>query len=143
MALGGRRGVSPEGQSVRVRVEDRVLTVTNLGKVLYPEAGFTKGQVIDYYLRIAPVMLPHIAGRPVTLKRFPNGVRGAHFYEKHAPEHRPDWVPTALVDSPSSGKAAKMVLYLVGGDLPTHIWMANLAGLEIHAPMWQVPHVGQ
>ncbi|HEY3733955.1 MAG TPA: non-homologous end-joining DNA ligase [Streptosporangiaceae bacterium] len=132
-----------DSQSVRVRVEDRVLTVTNLDKVLYPETGFTKGQVIDYYLRIAPVLLPHIAGRPLTLKRYPNGVGGEYFYEKHAPAHRPDWVPTALIDSPSSAKASKKVLHLVGGDLPTLIWMANLAGLEIHAPMWRAPHVGE
>jgi bifunctional non-homologous end joining protein LigD len=124
-------------------VEDRVLTVTNLDKVLYPEAGFTKGQVIDYYLRIAPVMLPHIAGRPLTLKRYPNGVHGEYFYEKHAPAHRPDWVPTAAVDSPSSGKASKTVRYVVAGDLPTLIWLANLACLEMHTPMWRVPHVGE
>jgi bifunctional non-homologous end joining protein LigD len=135
--------VSPGSQSVRVRVEDRVLTVTNLDKVLYPETGFTKGQVIDYYLRIAPVLLPHVAGRPVTLKRYPNGVSGDYFYEKHAPAHRPDWVPTAAVDSPSSGKASKTVRYVVAGDLPTLIWLANLACLEIHTPMWRVPHVGE
>jgi len=135
--------MSPGSQSVRVRVEDRVLTVTNLDKVLYPDADFTKGQVIDYYLRIAPVLLPHIAGRPLTLKRYPNGVHGAYFYEKHAPAHRPDWVPTAVVDSPSSGKASKMVRYVVAGDLPTLIWLANLACLEMHTPMWRVPHVGE
>jgi bifunctional non-homologous end joining protein LigD len=128
---------------MRVRVQDRVLTVTNLDKVLYPEAGFTKGQVIDYYLRIAPVLLPHIAGRPLTLKRYPNGVLGEYFYEKHAPAHRPDWVPTARIDSPSSAKASKTVLYVVAGDLPTLIWLANLAGLELHTPMWRVPHVGE
>jgi bifunctional non-homologous end joining protein LigD len=135
--------VSPDSRSVRVRVEDRVLTVTNLDKVLYPEAGFTKGQVIDYYLRVAPVMLPHIAGRPVTLKRYPGGVHGEYFYEKNAPAHRPDWVPTAAVDSPSSSKASKSVRYVVAGDLPTLIWLANLACLEIHTPMWRVPHVGE
>ncbi len=135
--------MSPDSQSVRVRVEDRVLTVTNLDKVLYPETGFTKGQVIDYYLRIAPVLLPHVAGRPLTLKRYPNGVTGDYFYEKHAPAHRPDWVPTAAIDSPSSGKASKTVLYVVAGDLPTLIWLANLACLEIHTPMWRVPGVGE
>ena len=135
--------MSPDGQSMRVRVEDRVLTVTNLDKVLYPDAGFTKGQVIDYYLRIAPVMLPHIAARPLTLKRYPNGVQGEYFYEKHAPAHRPAWVPTAPVDSPSSGKSSKTVRYVVAGDLPTLIWLANLACLEMHTPMWRVPHVGE
>jgi bifunctional non-homologous end joining protein LigD len=135
--------MSTGSQSVRVRVEDRVLTVTNLDKVLYPAAAFTKGQVIDYYLRIAPVLLPHIAGRPLTLKRYPNGVQGDYFYEKHAPAHRPDWVPTAAIDSPSSGKASKTVRYVVAGDLPTLIWLANLACLEMHTPMWRVPHVGE
>jgi len=135
--------VSPGQQSVRVRVEDRVLTVTNLDKVLYPAAGFTKSQVIDYYLRVAPVLLPHIDGRPLTLRRYPDGVAGEHFYEKHAPAHRPDWVPTAAVDAPSSGRASKTVRYVVGGDLPTLVWLANLACLEIHAPMWRVPHTGQ
>jgi bifunctional non-homologous end joining protein LigD len=128
---------------MRVRVEDRVLTVTNMDKVLYPEPEFTKGQVIDYYLRIAPVLLPHIAGRPLTLKRYPNGVLGEYFYEKHAPAHRPDWVPTARIDSPSSAKASKAVVYVVAGDLPTLIWLANLAGLEIHTPMWRLPHIGK
>src|SRR5260370_9163154 len=131
--------MSPGSQSVRVRVEARVLTVTNLDKVLYPDAGFTKGQVIDYYLRIAPVLLPHIAGRPLTLKRYPNGVHGAYFYEKHAPAHRPDWVPTAVVDSPSSGKASKMVRSVVAGDLPPLIWLANLACLQMHTPMCRRP----
>ena len=103
----GGGGVSAETQKVRVEVEGRTLTLTNLDKVLYPETGFTKGQVIDYYRRIAPVLLPHIAGRPLTLKRYPNGVHGAYFYEKNAPSHRPPWVPTARIASPGSTKPTR------------------------------------
>src|SRR5664279_2403868 len=80
-----------------VDVEGRHLKLSNLDKILYPEAGFTKGQVIDYYVRIAPVLLPHLRGRPLTMKRYPNGVSGPFFYEKNCPEHRPDWVQTARV----------------------------------------------
>jgi bifunctional non-homologous end joining protein LigD len=128
---------------MQVRVEDRVLSVSNLDKVLYPQAGFTKGQVIDYYLRVAPVLLPHLAGRAMTMKRYPDGVGGEYFYEKHAPAHRPDWVVTARIDSPSSAKASKMVTHVVVDGLPTLIWLANLACLELHTPMWRVPDVGQ
>ena len=81
--------MSPEPEKVAVDVEGRSLILTNLSKVLYPETGFTKGHVIDYYLRIAPVLLPHIADRPLTLRRYPDGVTGQHFYNKHAPDHRP------------------------------------------------------
>jgi bifunctional non-homologous end joining protein LigD len=135
--------VSPEPEKVPVEVEGRKLTLTNLGKVLYPETGFTKAQVIDYYLRIAPVLLPHLAGRPLTLKRYPDGVDGQYFYAKHAPEHRPGWVPTARVPSPGSRSRGATVLYLVGGDLATLIWTANLAGLELHTPMWRLPYASQ
>ena len=83
-------------------VEDRKIQVSNLDKVLYPKVGFTKGQVIDYYIRIAPVLLPHLKDRPLTMKRYPDGVDGEYFYAKHAPEHRPGWVPTARVPSPGS-----------------------------------------
>jgi bifunctional non-homologous end joining protein LigD len=135
--------VSPEPEKVPVEVEGRKLTLTNLGKVLYPETGFTKAQMIDYYLRIAPVLLPHLAGRPLTLKRYPDGVDGEYFYAKHAPEHRPSWVPTARVPSRGSRSRGATVLYLVGGDLPTLIWTANLAGLELHTPMWRLPYTSQ
>ena len=134
--------MSPEPEKVPVEVEGRKLTLTNLGKVLYPETGFTKAQMIDYYLRIAPVLLPHLAGL-LTLKRYPDGVDGEYFYAKHAPEHRPSWVPTARVPSPGSRSRGATVLYLVGGDLPTLIWTANLAGLELHTPMWRLPYASQ
>ena len=82
---------------VEVEVEGRTLSLSNLDKVMYPEVGFTKGQVIDYYTRVAPVLLPHLRGHPLTLKRYPNGVEGQYFYEKQCPSHRPDWVSTAAI----------------------------------------------
>jgi bifunctional non-homologous end joining protein LigD len=133
--------VSPETQKVPVEVEGRTLVLSNLDKVLYPAAGFTKAQVIDYYQRVAAVLLPHIAGRPVTIKRYPDGVDGKFFFQKNAPEHRPDWVPTARLPSPGSTKARDTITYIIGGDLPTLIWAANLAALELHVPMWREPHV--
>ena len=135
--------MSPEPEKVAVDVEGRSLVLTNLSKVLYPETGFTKGHVIDYYLRVAPVLLPHIAGRPLTLKRYPDGVTGQHFYAKHAPDHRPDWVRTERLYSPGSLSGQDWVRYVIAGDLPTLIWTANLAGLELHTPMWRLPHQGE
>jgi bifunctional non-homologous end joining protein LigD len=124
-------------QKVSAEVEGHTLALSNLDKVLYPAAGFTKAQVIDYYRRIAPVLLPHIQKRPVTIKRYPDGVDGKFFFQKNAPAH-PDWVPTARLPSPGSTKSRETVEYIVGGDLPTLIWAANLAALELHTPMWRV-----
>jgi bifunctional non-homologous end joining protein LigD len=135
--------VSPDARKVQVQIDGRTLTLSNLDKVLYPEAGFTKAQVIDYYERIAPVMLPHIESRPVTIKRYPEGVNADFFYQKNAPAHRPDWVPTATLASPGSTKSRETIEYLLGGDLPTLIWAANLAALELHTPMWRYPHIGE
>jgi len=112
-----------------VDIEGKHLKLSNLDKVLYPAAGFTKGQVIDYYARIAPFLLPHLAGRPLTMKRYPDGVDGEFFYEKNAPKHRPDWVETTPVWSEGNRKT---MYYLVVDDLPTLIWLANLASLELH-----------
>jgi bifunctional non-homologous end joining protein LigD len=134
--------VSPEAQKVTVQVDGRTLVLSNLDKVLYPAAGFTKAQVIDYYQRVAPVLLPHIAGRPVTIKRYPDGVDGKFFFQKNAPAH-PDWVPTARIASPGSTKARETLVYILGGDLPTLIWAANLAALELHTPMWRYPDIGR
>jgi bifunctional non-homologous end joining protein LigD len=130
-------------QKVSVQVEGRALTLSNLDKILYPAAGFTKAQVIDYYLRVAPALLPHIAGRAVTIKRYPEGVDGEFFYQKNAPAHRPAWVPTARIASPGSTKSRETIEYLLGGDLPTLIWAANLAALELHTPMWRYPALGE
>jgi bifunctional non-homologous end joining protein LigD len=129
--------VSPE-EKVAVSVDGRTLTLTNLAKVLYPATGFTKAEVLSYYQQVAPVLLPHIAGRPLTLKRYPDGVDGEAFFAKHAPEHRPGWIRTVRVQSTSSRARGETVTYLVVDDLPTLIWVANLAGLELHAPMWRV-----
>jgi len=112
-----------------VEVEGRKLKLSNLDKVLYPAVGFTKGQVIDYYARIAPVLVPHLAGRPLTMKRYPGGVDAEYFYEKNAPAHRPDWVKTAPVWSEGPHRTMH---YIVAGDLPTLVWLANLASLELH-----------
>ena len=135
--------MSPEPEKVAVDVEGRSLVLTNLAKVMYPETGFTKGHVIDYYLRIAPALLPHIAGRPLTLKRYPDGVTGQHFYAKHAPDHRPSWVQTERLYSPGSLSGQDWVRYVIAGDLQTLIWTANLAGLELHTPQWRLPHQGE
>ena len=112
-----------------VEVEGKRLSLTNLDKVLYPATGFTKGQVIDYYARIAPALLPHLRGRPVTMKRYPDGVDGEYFYEKNAPKHRPEWVRTAPIWSRHN---RRHINYLLVEDLPTLTWLANLASLEIH-----------
>jgi bifunctional non-homologous end joining protein LigD len=126
-------------QKVTVDVEGRHLTLSNLGKVLYPEAGFTKGEVVDYYTRIAPVLLPHLADRALTVKRYPNGVHEHFFYEKNAPRGAPDWVRTVTLPSPGSTKNRETIDYVVVEELPTLVWLANLAALELHVPQWRVP----
>ena len=133
--------MSPDPEKVPVEVEGRNLVLTNLAKVLYPQTGFTKAEVLSYYQRIAPLLLPHIADRPVTLKRYPEGVDGEAFFQKHVTAHRPDWIRTARIDSESSRARGTSVTYLVVNDLPTLIWAANLAGLELHTPMWRMPHI--
>jgi bifunctional non-homologous end joining protein LigD len=131
--------VSPEAK-VAVQVDGRTLTLTNLAKVLYPQTGFTKAEVLDYYQRVASALLPHIADRPLTLKRYPEGVDGEAFFQKHVTQHRPDWIRTARVPSESSrGRGAGPVTYLVVDDLASLIWAANLAGLELHVPQWRMP----
>jgi bifunctional non-homologous end joining protein LigD len=114
-----------------VEVEGRKLKLTNLDKILYPKTGFTKGQVVDYYVRIAPVLVPHLAGRPLTMKRYPGGVgeNQEFFFEKNAPKHRPDWVKTAPVWSEGNNRT---MYYLLANDLPTLTWIANLASIELH-----------
>jgi bifunctional non-homologous end joining protein LigD len=117
---------------VEVEIEGRRLSLSNLDKILYPKAGFTKGQVIDYYTRVAPAVLPHLRGRPLTLKRYPNGVEGQYFYEKNCPRHRPDWVATAAVYSRQNKRDIDFCLC---EDLPTLVWLANLADLELHTSL--------
>ena len=119
----------------RLLVGERELTVSNLTKVLYPAVGFTKGQLIDAYADLAEVLLPHLRGRPVTLKRYPDGVEGKFFYEKRSPKHRPDWVATARIWS-ESHKAE--IDYTLIEDLPTLVWSANLANIELHTSLARV-----
>ncbi|MEA2399913.1 MAG: bifunctional non-ous end joining protein LigD [Thermoleophilaceae bacterium] len=122
----------PAAARVEVEVEGRRLSLSNLDKVMYPAVGFTKGQVIDYYTRIAPVVLPHLRDRPLTLKRYPNGVEGGHFYEKRCPPHAPEWVRRERVDK---------IEYCVCDDLPTLVWLANLADLELHPSLSKVDDI--
>jgi bifunctional non-homologous end joining protein LigD len=112
-----------------IEVQGRTLRLSNRAKVLYPQTGLTKGQMVDYYTAIAPALLGHLAGRPVTLKRYPNGVEGQHFYEKRCPAHRPEWVQTASI---WSGRRRERIDYCLIEDLPTLIWAANLAAIELH-----------
>jgi bifunctional non-homologous end joining protein LigD len=112
-----------------VEVEGRKLKLTNLDKVLYPATGFTKGQVIDFAVRIAPALLPHLAGRALTMKRYPEGVDHEYFFEKNAPMHRPDWVKTTPIWSEGNRRT---VHYILANDLPTLVWIANLASIELH-----------
>ena len=112
-----------------IEIQDRSLKLSNLEKVLYPTDGFTKKGVIDYYARIAPAMLPHLHGRALTRKRYPDGVDGEPFFEKNAPMHKPDWVKTAPV---WSGRNRRTIQYVLADDLATLIWLANLAALELH-----------
>jgi bifunctional non-homologous end joining protein LigD len=112
-----------------IEVAGRQLTLTNLDKVLYPATGFTKGQVVDYAVRVAPFLIPHLSGRPLTMKRYPNGVNEEYFFEKNAPKHRPDWVQTTPVWSDGNNRTMH---YLMANDLPTLVWIANLASIELH-----------
>jgi len=118
------------GEDTEVVVGDRRLKLSNLDKVLYPEAGFTKAEVIDYYARVAPAMLPHVGGRPVTFRRFPNGVDAPSFYEKNCPSHAPDWVSTVPMEG-SEGTTVHCDL----AEPAALVWAANLAALELHVTM--------
>jgi len=131
----------PAADKIAVQVDGRDLTLTNLAKVLYPADGFTKAEVLDYYQRVSAVLLPHVAGRPMTLKRYPDGVDDQSFFAKHAPAGRPDWVRTEGIVSQSSRSRSpgEPIEYVVIDDLPALMWAANLAALELHVPMWRFP----
>jgi bifunctional non-homologous end joining protein LigD len=118
--------------SVEVQVGDRTLRLTNLDKVYWPQVGFTKGQMIQYYPRLAPVLRPHLRDRPITLKRYPDGVEGQMFYEKNCPRHRPPWVSTAQV---WSGGNQRYMYYCVINDLPSLVWVAQLGTIELHSSL--------
>jgi bifunctional non-homologous end joining protein LigD len=119
-------------QKSQLVVEGRTLAVSNLDKVLYPKDGFTKGDLIHYYIQIAPVLLPHLKDRPLTMKRYPNGVEAEFFYEKNCPTHRPKWVQTATVWSEGNQRHMN---YCLAQDLPTLVWAANLADIELHTSL--------
>ena len=119
-------------QKSQLVVEGRTLAVSNLDKVLYPKDGFTKGDLIHYYIQIAPVLLPHLKDRPLTMKRYPDGVEAEFFYEKNCPTHRPKWVQTATVWSEGNQRHMN---YCLAQDLPTLVWAANLADIELHTSL--------
>ena len=114
-----------------VTIDGRQLKLSNLDKVLYPESGFTKGEVIDYYARIAPTLLTHLGDRGITMRRFPNGVDDQSFFEKRCPKHRPEWVGVCA----GPGDHGGAIDYCRLADVPSVVWAANLAALELHAPM--------
>jgi len=121
-----------------VQIDGRDLELSNLDKLMYPSAGFTKGEVIDYYTRVAPVMLPHLRDRAVTRIRYPNGVDGAHFFEKNKPGGTPSWVRLETLPVPGSTKSRETVDFVVIDELATLVWVANLAALELHTPQWRI-----
>lgn len=121
-------------------VAGRKLAVSNLDKVLWPKTGFTKGEMINYYIQIAPVLLPHLKNRPLTMKRYPNGVEDQFFYEKNCPTHRPDWVKTATVWSEGNNRDMQ---YCLAQDLPTLVWTANLADIELHTSLSRKTNVAR
>jgi bifunctional non-homologous end joining protein LigD len=129
---------------LRVEVEGRTLTISNLDKVLFPRTGTTKGEVLNYYAQVAPVLLPQLAGRPVTRIRWPHGVEGSSFFEKNAPSGTPSWVRTAEV--PTTGSRAQSgagtIRFPICDDLATLTWLANLAALELHVHQWRVDEDG-
>lgn len=134
-------GPTPRGSMAKgedLDVEGQEVRLSNLDKVLYPETGFTKGQVIDFYIRISQYLLPHLRDRPVTLKRYPNGVRGKFFYEKDAPRFTPAWVKTFPVPRRAGGRDIR---YILINDLATLVWCANMANLELHPFLHRAPHI--
>lgn len=138
--------MSPERQEVRVEVDGRTLTLSSLDKVMYPATGTTKGEVLDYYARVSPVLLPHLADRAVTRIRWPHGVADGSFYEKNAPAGTPSWVRTARV--PTTGtrgpsRHGDTVVFPVVDDLATLTWLANLSALELHVYQWTVGRNGR
>jgi bifunctional non-homologous end joining protein LigD len=127
------------GARSELTIDGTRIEVSNLQKVFYPKTSFTKGDVIDYYIRVAPALLPHLHDRPVTLKRYPDGVEGFFFYEKRCPPHRPKWVKTVKVSRSKGGS----ISYCVINDLPALVWAANLADLELHTFLHRMPKVSQ
>ncbi len=125
-------------QKVRVRVGERTLAVTNLQKILYPEISWSKADMIDYYATIGPTMLPYLRGRPITFKRYPDGVEGESFFEKNTARNAPEWLHHAVLPATRSTKERTELDYAILDDLPSLVWAANLAALELHVPQWRV-----
>ena len=134
-----------ESSDVRVEVDGRTLKLSNLGKVLYPQTGTTKGEVLHYYAQVAPVLLPHLADRAVTRIRWPNGTAAQSFFEKNVPAGTPSWVRTVTVPTSgsrsASGEAGELRFPLVD-SLATLTWLGNLAALELHVHQWTVDSDG-
>jgi bifunctional non-homologous end joining protein LigD len=127
---------SPE--RILVKVGGRQLEVSNLDKVLYPAYGFTKGEVINYYTQLAPIILPHLHERALTRIRYPNGVDSQGFFEKNIPAGMPRWIRHARLPSPGSTQGRETIDYVVVDEMPTLVWLANMAALELHVPQWRV-----
>jgi bifunctional non-homologous end joining protein LigD len=140
VAAQGKQPVPDE--RVTVEVQGRRLTLSNLSKVLYPSVGFTKAEVLDYYTRAAPAVLAATSHRALTTVRYPNGVDGPSFFEKNAPSHTPDWVRTVNLPAPGSSRDRGFIDYVVLDDVPTLVYEANLAALELHVPQWRVDDQG-
>lgn len=135
--------VGAPAQRIVVQIENRRLVVSNLDKVLYPADGFTKAEMINYYSTVAPLMIPHLRDRPVTVVRWPNGVQGSqHWFGKNVPSDAPEWPRTVL---PGSGSrvSGDPVRYPLMDNLPGLVWLANLAALEVHVPQWTVDRKGR
>jgi len=124
------------GDARELAFGERTVRVSNWSKVLWPQAGFTKGDLVEYYVAVAPTLLPHLAGRPLTLKRYPNGVDEQHFYEKQSPSHRPDWVRTAPIRT-----GRKTIDFTLVDDVATLAWLANLADIELHTSLSRADHI--
>ena len=123
---------------VLVHIAGRELELSNLDKVMYPSVGFTKGEVIDYYVRVAPVLVPHLKDRPLTRIRYPNGVNAASFFEKNAPGGTPSWVRRETLPVPGSSTGRETLDFIVVDDVATLAWLANLAAIELHTPQWRL-----
>ncbi len=138
-----RRWCMSPGEKTTVEIEGRELQLSNLDKVLFPD-GFTKGQLIDYYVQVAPFLLPHLKDRPVTVKRFPEGVGRSGFIEKNLPPHAPEWISTVGLPRKGAGRGQRgessrdTTEYALVNDLATLVWLANLAAVELHTPMWRI-----
>jgi bifunctional non-homologous end joining protein LigD len=133
-------GSAVASEKTAIKVEGKRMELSNLSKVFYPKFGFTKGQVIDYFVRAAPVLLPHLQQRPISLKRYPDGVEGQYFFEKQCPSHRPKWMSTYRVES---HREQGYIDYCLINDLPSLVWAANLADLELHTFLHRAPKIMQ